>query len=48
MTAFGRSAREAVDLSASYGDPGTADLFTEISQNMDRQLWLIEAHAIPS
>lgn len=48
LTAFGRSAREAGDLSISYGDPDTANLFAEISQNMDRQLWLIEAHAMPS
>ncbi|MQP67905.1 DNA starvation/stationary phase protection protein Dps [Niveispirillum sp. SYP-B3756] len=48
ITAFGRSAREAVDLSISHGDPDTANLFTEISRNMGRQLWLVEAHAMPS
>lgn len=46
LAAFGQSVREAIGLSMTYGDPGTADLFTEVSRGMDRQLWLVESHAV--
>jgi hypothetical protein len=29
---------------AELGDADTADLFTEISRAMDKQLWFVEAH----
>lgn len=48
VSAFGQSVREAIGLSTAYGDPGTADLFTEVCRGMDRQLWLIESHAARS
>jgi starvation-inducible DNA-binding protein len=41
---FGQSARQAIDDAAAYGDPGTADLFTELSRGIDHQLWVVEAH----
>jgi starvation-inducible DNA-binding protein len=44
LAAFGESAREAISRAASYGDAATADLFTEISRNVDQQLWLVESH----
>lgn len=44
LAAFGKLAREAIDQSAAFGDAGTADLFTEISRETDKQLWLVEAH----
>ncbi|MGQ3045193.1 MAG: DNA starvation/stationary phase protection protein Dps [Niveispirillum sp.] len=44
FSAFGQSAREAIGLSTSHGDPVTADLFTQVTRGMDRQLWLIESH----
>jgi len=48
VSAFGQSAREAIGLSTTHGDPVTADLFTEVARSMDRQLWLIESHAVRS
>jgi starvation-inducible DNA-binding protein len=38
------SARAAIDRANSHADAGTADLFTEISRGLDKQLWLLEAH----
>lgn len=48
VSAFGQSAREAIGLSSTYGDPATADLFTQVTRGIDRQLWLIESHAVQS
>ncbi len=48
LAAFGQSARGAIAESAAFGDADTADLFTEISRGIDRQLWFVESHAIYS
>lgn len=48
LSAFGQSAREAIGLSTVHGDPVTADLFTQVTRGMDRQLWLIESHEAAS
>ena len=47
LAAFGQSAREASSLAATFGDADTADLFTEISRGIDRQIWFVESHAAP-
>jgi starvation-inducible DNA-binding protein len=44
LAAFGRTARARIDRAAALGDAGTADLFTEISRAIDKQLWFVEAH----
>jgi len=44
LGAFGASVRAAIDSAAQFGDADTADIFTEISREMDKQLWFIEAH----
>lgn len=44
LAAFGQSAREAISLAATFGDAGTADLFTEISRGIDQQIWFVESH----
>jgi starvation-inducible DNA-binding protein len=44
LSAFGKSAREAIDKSTELRDADTADLFTEISRGVDKWLWMVEAH----
>ncbi len=44
LAAFGASIRKAIDAAAKAGDADTADLFTEISRESDKQLWFVEAH----
>ena len=41
---FGETARKAIDQTEEIGDKGTADIFTEISRGLDKDLWLVEAH----
>lgn len=36
--------RAEIDQADDAGDPGTADLLTGLSQNLDKALWLLEAH----
>lgn len=44
LAAFAKTTRAAIDAAASAGDAGTADLFTEVSRAVDKDLWLVEAH----
>jgi len=44
LAAFGQSARQAIGEASAYGDADTADLFTEVSRDIDRRLWLVESH----
>jgi len=44
IAAVAKNARAAIDEAGQLGDQGTADLFTEISRELDKQLWLVEAH----
>ena len=41
---FGRKVRAGIDESGRLGDADTADLFTEVSRELDKQLWFLEAH----
>ncbi len=43
LATFGGAVREAIDQAAGFGDADTADLFTEISRDADKYLWLVEA-----
>lgn len=38
------SVREAIDQTADLGDADTADLFTQISRDLDKSVWFLEAH----
>jgi starvation-inducible DNA-binding protein len=40
----GNAAREAIDVAVKEGDADTADLFTEVSRGLDKQIWYLEAH----
>lgn len=44
LGAFGKAARAAIDQASLAGDADTADLFTQISRETDKQLWFLEAH----
>ena len=44
LAAFGKAVRAAIDQSNDIGDLDTADLFTEVSRDVDKELWLVEAH----
>lgn len=38
--------RAAIEESARHGDADTADLFTEVSRSLDKDLWFLEAHLV--
>lgn len=44
LAACGKQARAAIDRSNELGDADTADLFTEVSRQTDKDLWFVEAH----
>jgi starvation-inducible DNA-binding protein len=44
LAAFGKLARAAIDAADEAGDKNTADLFTGVSRQIDKDLWLVEAH----
>jgi starvation-inducible DNA-binding protein len=41
-----KSMRSAIDQSDEWGDKDTADLCTEISRELDKGLWFLEAHLV--
>jgi starvation-inducible DNA-binding protein len=43
FTLVANSIRAAIDASGKLGDADTADLFTEISRELDKSLWMLEA-----
>ncbi len=44
IATVGEGARQAIDTSDELGDKDTADVFTGISRELDKQLWFVEAH----
>lgn len=44
LAKFGKSIRLAIAAATQAGDADTADLFTEVSRQADRLLWMVEAH----
>ena len=41
---YGKIIRSAIDETDKLGDKDTADLFTQISREIDKQRWFVEAH----
>jgi starvation-inducible DNA-binding protein len=41
---FGKAVRKGIDAATDLGDQDTADIFTEVSREIDKQLWFVEAH----
>ena len=41
---YANAVRANIDETDEAGEPDTADLFTEISRGIDKQLWFLEAH----
>ena len=44
FAAVANSSRAAIDKADELGDANTADLFTQVSRELDKNLWFIEAH----
>ena len=42
--AVANAIRQSIDEVDEAGDPDTADIFTEVSRGVDKQLWFLEAH----
>ncbi|WP_053231747.1 DNA starvation/stationary phase protection protein Dps [Sandaracinus amylolyticus] len=44
LAAYAALVRGAIQIATDAGDADTADLFTEISREADKDLWMVEAH----
>ena len=44
LTILAAAVRSAIDTADARGDKDTADLFTEVSRGLDKQMWYLEAH----
>ena len=46
FAAAANSTRKAIDEADDLGDADTADLFTGVSRDLDKALWMLEAHNV--
>lgn len=44
LAQFSKAIRADIDSATEHGDAVTADIFTEIAREADKQLWFVEAH----
>ncbi len=44
LASYGENVRNAISNTNEIDDPDTADIFTEISREVDKYLWFVEAH----
>jgi len=44
LAQYGKIVRDGIDKTGNWGDADTADLYTEISREIDKRLWFLEAH----
>ena len=42
--ALSKSVREAIDTADDAGDAGTADIFTQFSRDLDKDMWFLRSH----
>ncbi len=43
---YAKHLRAAIDQTSELGDADTADLYTEVSRDIDKRLWFLEAHLV--
>ncbi len=46
LAQYAKLARKNIDVADKAGDADTADLFTQISREVDKMLWFVEAHVV--
>lgn len=44
LATVGQAVRVAIHEATDFGDADTADLFTEVSRDVDKHLWFVESH----
>ena len=44
LATYGELIRKAIEKANKLNDAGTADIFTEVSRSVDKNLWFVEAH----
>ena len=44
LASYGESVRGTIQKAGEVEDADTADILTEVSRNVDKQLWFVEAH----
>ena len=44
LAVYGELVRTTIKQASDLDDPATADIFTQISRSVDKNLWFIEAH----
>jgi starvation-inducible DNA-binding protein len=45
LAAYAQVVRQAIDQCIKSNDANSADIFTEISRSVDKNLWMVEAHS---
>lgn len=46
LAIFAKAMRDSIELSGNLGDTVTADLFTSMCREAEKQLWLVESHRL--
>jgi starvation-inducible DNA-binding protein len=44
LSRLGKNIRAAIDASGEFGDADAADIFTQVSRDVDKYLWFVESH----